>query len=85
MTLLARKGSSGAGCTLPSTSIARERIVCSPGAGFSQRSVQNFQANFFASLPWDGWRSRRAARHGPSSTWTSTRAIGAPQAAPMIA
>ena len=42
--LLARKGSSGAGWMLPSTSNARDVILCSPGAGFPQSKVQNDQA-----------------------------------------
>jgi len=42
--LLARKGSSGAGCMLPSTSNARDVIWCSPGAGVPQSNVQNRQA-----------------------------------------
>ncbi len=84
VTLLARYGSSGAGWTLPSTSYARDLIACSPAAGFPQCSVQNLQANLRARLLGDGWRKSRASLQGPSSTWTSTALIGAPQAAPMI-
>ena len=59
--------------------IAREVMACSPGAGFAQSSDQIFQANSALSLP-----SMVAFCHGPESIRTSTRAIGAPQAAPMI-
>ena len=43
--MLARNGSSGVGWTLPSTSIARDVIVCSPAAGRPQSKLQNRQAN----------------------------------------
>ena len=42
--LLARKGSFGAGCILPSISNARDRISCSPGAGIPQLNFQNLHA-----------------------------------------
>ena len=42
--LLARKGSSGAGCMLPSTSNARDVIWCSPDDGVPQSNVQNRHA-----------------------------------------
>src|SRR5829696_1263243 len=70
-------GSVGAGWTLPRTSTARDVTACSPGLGLAQSQCQKVQANADpAPSP------RVAARHGPSLTLTSTRAIGAPQAAP---
>jgi hypothetical protein len=75
--LLAIKGSSGAGWTFPSASMARDVTVCSPEAGFGQSRVQIVQA-WAAPLP----SPRVAAIQGPPSTRASTRAIGAPQAAP---
>src|SRR5262245_61008467 len=75
--LSAIQGSVGAGCTLPAVSIARELIACSPAAGLRQSLYQNTQAN---SPPAPS--SSVAGPPGPSSTRTSTRAIGAPQAAP---
>ena len=52
-----------------------------PRAGAPQSSDQSVQANG-ASSP--GVRSSVAGTHGPSSTRTSTPAMGAPQAAPTM-
>jgi hypothetical protein len=38
-------GSSGAGWAFPSSAIARQVMVCSPGDGVPQSRVQNVQAN----------------------------------------
>jgi len=44
VTLLARNGSSGAGCTLPSASNALDVTMCWPVAGIPQPNVQNLHA-----------------------------------------
>src|SRR4029078_12136472 len=72
-------GSSIAVVICPEKSVAREVTVCSPDAGLDQSRYQIFQANFASSL----W-SIAASSHGPSSIFTSTLPIGAPQAAPVI-
>src|SRR5256885_2389304 len=68
-----------AGWTLPLVSVARVVMVCSPGMAFGQDRDQNFQVN---SDPAPSVMA--AGIHRPSSTWTSTLAIGRPQAAPTI-
>jgi hypothetical protein len=56
-----------------------------PEAGVPQSSLQNVQANS-ADFRFGGWwRLSLAFSQGPSSIRTSTRLIGAPQAAPMMA
>ncbi len=80
--LLARNGSSGAGWMLPSTSNARDVILCSPGAGVPQSNVQNLHAKPRDLLLRGGGPKSFAGIQGPSSIRTSTAAIGAPQAAP---
>src|ERR1700747_3522649 len=82
--LLARKGSSGAGWMMPSTSKARDVIWCSPGAGVPQSNVQNLQAKPRGFFGGGGGPKSLAAIQGPWSIWTSTAAIGAPQAAPLM-
>ena len=69
--------SSGAGWTAPAVSTAREVMRCSPADGRGQSRCQNFQANS-CSRP----SAMVAGVHAPSSMRTSTRATGAPQAAP---
>ena len=63
VTLLARKGSFGAGCMLPSVSKARDVTRCSPASGIPQLNVQNCQAR-----P----RERRPCATGPKSLAGST-------------
>ncbi len=55
VTLLARMGSSGAGCTLPSASNALDVTMCWPVAGIPQPNVQNLHAK--PRLFWL-WRDR---------------------------
>ena len=67
VTLLARNGSFGAGCMLPSVSKARDVILCSPAAGIPQLNVQNLHARPREfRLRATGPKSL-AGIHGPSS------------------
>src|SRR5215204_4141591 len=77
--LFAMRGSVIAGWTLPAVSVARDVMACSPAVASGQDSDQNFQVN---SDPAPSVMV--AGIQGPPSTWTSTLAIGAPQAAPTI-
>src|SRR5829696_4349627 len=72
--------SSGVGCTLPASSVARDAILCGPGGRFM---VANDHSRH-AYLPRDA--SSVALCQGPSSTFTSTDAIGTgpPHAGPVI-
>jgi hypothetical protein len=82
VTLLARNGSSGAGCTLPSASNALDVTMCWPLAGIPQPNVQNLHAKPRLFRLWATGPKSLAGNHGPLSMRTSTAAIGAPQAAP---
>src|SRR5215212_11643103 len=64
----------------PSSSVARDTTLCSPGSGFFQSKLKKRQA--YLSL---GERSIFAGCHGPSSIFTSTVLIGvpSPQVAPV--